>query len=120
MSEIKNYKELIVWQKSFALVTEIYALTKNFPDEERYGFISQVRRSAVSIPSNIAEGRGRGTNQDYARFISIAYSSAAELETLLLLAKEIGYMNSEQLRAIIDNLDEISRMLNKLRINLKS
>ena len=81
---LKTYKELIVWQKSFRLCTQLYKITRAFPSEERFGLTSQIRRAAVSIPSNIAEGYGRGTTPDYIRFLWMANGSVAELETQLL------------------------------------
>lgn len=82
-----NYKELIVWQKSVDLVTEVYAVTKDFPKEEIYSLTSQIRRSAISIPSNIAEGHSRRSQTDYLQFLKIARGSCAELETQLLISK---------------------------------
>jgi four helix bundle protein len=86
MKKIRNYRDLIVWQKSIALVTEVYSITRLFPKEELYGLISQIRRSAVSIPSNIAEGYGRYSTNDYIRFLQIAIGSLYEFQTQL----EIG------------------------------
>lgn len=83
---LKNYKELNVWQKSYALCLKIYGITTKFPNAERYGLTSQIRRSAVSIPSNIAEGYGRETTADYIRMLYISYGSVCELETQILLA----------------------------------
>ena len=83
---LKNYKELKVWQKSYELCLEIYRITAKFPKEERYGLTSQIRRSVVSIPSNIAEGYGRKTTLDYVRMLYISYGSVCELETQILLA----------------------------------
>jgi four helix bundle protein len=88
-----SYKELIVWKKAFALTLEIYKATRNFPKEEQYVLISQMRRSAISIPSNIAEGANRRTTKEYIQFLQVAYGSAAELETQLLLAKELNYLS---------------------------
>jgi four helix bundle protein len=86
---ISAYHSLLIWQKGFELSLIIYRLTKSFPDDERYGLVSQMRRSAVSIPSNIAEGYARGTKISFHQFLRIAHGSAAELETQLLLAKEL-------------------------------
>ena len=86
--KIQSYKELIVWQKAFTLAELVYQLTEQFPEKEKYGLASQMRRAAVSIPSNIAEGKKRGTRKDFVRFLRIADGSVAELETQVLLAKE--------------------------------
>ncbi|MBI4092783.1 MAG: four helix bundle protein [Candidatus Kerfeldbacteria bacterium] len=88
---MKNFKELRVWQKSIKLVTQVYEITKRFPDDEKYGLVIQMRRSAVSIPSNIAEGHMRTTNKDFKQFLSIARGSCAELETQVVIAAELGY-----------------------------
>jgi four helix bundle protein len=88
---VQGYKELIVWQKAMTLVQEVYRITNSFPKEEVFGLTSQIRRAAVSIPSNIAEGRSRRTRKDFGQFLAIAYGSAAELETQLLIAKSLNY-----------------------------
>ena len=106
-----SYRSLVVWQKSFDLSFAIYCLTKDFPDEERYGLTSQMRRSAVSIPSNIAEGYGRGTKVSFHQFLRIAYGSATELETQLLLAGKLGYcgegLEQELLREVMKMINTI-------------
>ncbi|ASW74926.1 four helix bundle protein [Chryseobacterium piperi] len=84
-----NYKELIVWQKSVDLVTEVYSYTKNFPKEEMYGLTNQIRRSSISIPSNIAEGHSRRSQADYIQFLKIARGSCAELDTQLIISKNL-------------------------------
>lgn len=89
MTYLKSYKELIVWQRSIELVEEIFILTGNFPKSELYGIVSQIRRAAISIPSNIAEGYGRKSTKEYSQFYSIAYGSALELETQLIIAKKL-------------------------------
>jgi four helix bundle protein len=109
---IHSYKELIVWQRSIELVVSIYELTDKFPKEEIFGLTSQIRRSAVSIPSNIAEGRSRGTRADYLHFLRISYGSGAELETQLEISKKLlktKVLNYNKVSAL---LDEIMRMLN--------
>jgi len=105
----KSHTDLIVWQKAVELSVEIYRLTETFPSREIYGITNQMRRAVVSIPSNIAEGRNRGTRKDYAHFLHMAYGSAAELETQMIISKQLGYMkNSERAEAL---LQEISKML---------
>lgn len=114
MGQIHSYKELIVWQKAMDLVVLIYKITKNFPEEEKYGLTSQMRRCAVSIPSNIAEGRRRGSQRDYRQFLMVAYGSGAELETQMEIAERLGFMkNAEEIRAK-DLLTEVMKILNKL------
>jgi four helix bundle protein len=89
--KLKSFKELIVWQKAYRLVLEIYKFTYNFPKEETYGLVQQIRRAAISIPSNIAEGYGRKHKTDYHRFVSMAYGSLLELETQYMLSIDLGY-----------------------------
>lgn len=111
---LNSYKELIVWQKSFELVKKIYIITSNFPKAELYGLVSQLRRCAVSIPSNIAEGYTRAHRQEYIQFLRMAFASGAELETQVLLAKELGFINLNDFNSLNDLLTEIMKMLNKL------
>jgi four helix bundle protein len=108
---INSHKDLIVWQKSIKLCKTIYEITKSFPKEEVYGLTSQMRRSAVSIPSNIAEGRSRGTRKDFAQFLRIALGSASELETQIEIARELSYLNEQNVREINSLLDEVSKMI---------
>jgi|SRR3989338_2480067 len=115
---INSYKDLIVWQRAIELVVEIYKLTDKFPKSEIYGLVSQMRRSAVSIPSNIAEGRRRGTKKDYRNFLVIAYGSGAELETQIIISKKLsfGIMDYNKADSL---LDETMKMLNKFLSALK-
>lgn len=94
---MKNFKELIIWEKGIELVKSVYALSKQFPSEEEFGMISQVTRAAVSIPANIAEGSSRKSEKDYARFIRIALGSAFEVQTYLGIAKEMNWSTNEKL-----------------------
>ncbi len=112
--KLVTYKDLIVWQKSMELVTTIYKLTENFPRGELYGLVSQMRRSAVSIPSNIAEGRRRSTRKDYRQFLIIAYGSGAELETQIEIAKRLLFGKDLDHSKADGLLDEVMRMLNKM------
>lgn len=114
-----SYKELIVWQKSIGLVTDLYKLTVSFPKEEIYGLVSQIRRAAVSIPSNIAEGKCRGSKKDFRQFLRIAYGSGAELETQLLIAEKLSFGQKIDYTEINQQLDEIMRMLNTIIMKLK-
>ncbi len=117
---LKNYRDLIVWQKSYRLCLELYRITKKYPKEERYGLTSQIRRAAVSIPSNIAEGYGRKTTADYLRLLYIAYGSVCELETQLLLSGDLNYVNKENLKALKDDTEEVERMLKALIKSLEN
>lgn len=108
---METYRELIVWQKSFNLIPIIYRLTSTLPDTERFGLISQMQRAAVSIPSNIAEGKKRGTKKDFVQFLHIAGGSAAELETQLMATEKIYKIGAKE---ALDMLDEIQRMLTAL------
>ena len=108
---VNNYKDLVVWQKSMELVTDVYELIKLLPKEEIYALSSQMRRSAISIPSNIAEGNQRTTSKDYAKFLSIARGSAAELETQLLICKRLNYLSESQIALSLDLCLEIQKML---------
>ncbi len=110
----KHYKELIVWQKSMDLVTEIYRLTKQLPPDERYSLTDQIRRAVVSIPSNIAEGHGRQTEREFKQFLSIAKGSVSEVETQLLICNRLDYLTEEQTEPVLLLCDEIRRILTKL------
>jgi four helix bundle protein len=107
---VKSYKDLLVWQRSIQLSLSIYRLTQTFPKEERYGLTSQIQRAGVSIPSNIAEGYGRGTRKDYKQFLSIARGSTLEVQTQLLIANELGYCNSAALEQAQSLSEEVSKM----------
>ncbi len=109
-----SYKDLIVWQKSVDLVVAIYELTNSFPKTELYGLVSQMRRSAVSIPSNIAEGRRRGSKKEFRRFLLVAFGSGAELETQIVISKKLNYGYNQDYIQADELLDEVMRMLNKL------
>src|SRR3990167_6595291 len=112
MNMIHSYKDLIIWQKGIHLVTVIYDFTKDFPKEETFGLSSQIKRAAVSIPTNIAEGRFRGSRKDFNNFLRIAYASGAELETELYISENLKFGNIEKLKKVRAILDEEMRMLN--------
>jgi four helix bundle protein len=120
METIKSHKDLKVWRLAMQLAKDIYRLVEEFPKKEEYRLTSQIVRAAVSIPANIAEGNSRGSRKDYANFISIARGSAAELETLLLLAKDIKLAPEEAFQNAIEQTTEIGRMLNALRRSLST
>ena len=107
---MNNYKELIVWQKSMDLVEKVYELTLLFPKDEKYGLISQIQRSAVSIPSNISEGAGRNSNKEFRNFLGIANGSINELSTQLELALRIGYIKNNELEEVLILITEIQKM----------
>jgi four helix bundle protein len=109
---------LLVWRKGIDLVKEIYRMTKPFPAEERFGLISQMRRAAVSVPSNIAEGQARRTTGEFVQFLSQAEGSLAELDTQLILAEELGYAKATQVASAAELVSELRRMLNALRRTL--
>jgi four helix bundle protein len=111
---MKSYKELIVWQKSFDIAIDIYTLTKNFPKEELFGLTSQMRRDAVSISSNIAEGNTRGGTKEYIQFLRIANSSCAELENQLLISEKLGLIKSDDYIRMNLLLVEIMKMLSTI------
>ena len=117
---MKNFKHLEIWKRSMSLVKRIYGLTDNFPKTEIYGITSQIRRSAVSIPSNIAEGCGKNSMADLARFVDIAFGSSFELETQLLLSKDLEYGNASELKACLDELNQIQKMINKYLQSLRA
>ena len=112
--KITSYKDLIVWQRAVELVVAIYDLTSDFPAQEQYGLTSQMRRAAVSVPSNIAEGKTRGTRKDFHHFITIAFASCAELETQLLIAHKLSFGKSEKFAKVDSVFSEVARMLNSL------
>ncbi len=117
---LRNFKELKVWQKSYQLCLEIYKATKRFPKEETYGLISQIRRSAVSVPSNIAEGYGRKTTLEYVRSLYIAYGSNCELETQMLLSGDLGYIEVVKSTKLQNDIGEVERMLKALIKSLEN
>ncbi len=114
-SKPRSYHDLLVWKKGISLAKAIYKLTAEFPPEEKFGLISQMRRAAVSVPSNIAEGQARNTTGEFVQFISHAEGSLAELDTQLILSIELGFTQSDKAKPCIDSVDELRRMLNGLR-----
>lgn len=109
--KIHSYKELIVWQKSIELVKEIYRLTSLFPRGEQFGIVLQIRRAVVSIPSNIAEGYGRRSHKEYLQFYSVAYGSALELETQLIISEQLNFSSPEEFKKANLLLTEVIKML---------
>jgi four helix bundle protein len=112
---LENYKELIAWQKSMVLALEIYRVTRDFPSAELYGLTNQLRRAAVSIPSNIAEGQGRGSGREFERYLRIANGSRQEVETQLLIAEGLGYIDNDTVQVLTNKIVELGRILSGLR-----
>ncbi len=115
----KCFKDLIVWQKSMDVVQMIYGSVEQMPKEEMFSLTNQMKRSAVSIPSNIAEGQSRGSTKEFIQFLSIAQGSKAELETQLIICKRLGYLDNDDVKKILSELSEIGRMLSALISHLK-
>ena len=118
--KLNSYRELEVWKKSIGLVKILYKVTEKFPENERFGLIIQIRRAAVSIPANIAEGWGRETIKNYVQFLRIARGSLFELDTLILIAFELNYISKEQEDIVKTKIEEIGRMLNSMIKKLNS
>ena len=117
---MKDFRTLNVWQKSHTLTLLVYKATKEFPKEELFGITSQLRRSVLSIPTNLAEGCGRGSDKDFKRFVQIAMGSASESEYLLLLCKDLAYISDEESEKLLILVQEVKKMLSSLIIKLKS
>lgn len=119
MGTINSYKDLIVWQKAIELVKEVFELTKQFPKEEMYGISSQMRRAAVSIPSNIAEGSGRRFSNEWSQFYSFAYGSTLELETQLIISRDLKLAPTSSFTKSFALIEEISKIIWTISRNLK-
>lgn len=117
---MRPHEKLNVWKDAIEMVTKVYALTGRFPSEEKFGLISQIRRTAVSVPANIAEGAARQSDKEFLNFISIAQGSASELETELLIAYKLGYFSAEEYGEIYDEVNTIARMLVGLSKTVKT
>ncbi|MBI4819672.1 MAG: four helix bundle protein [Deltaproteobacteria bacterium] len=116
---MQRFTDLKVWQRSHTLTLNVYRTTATFPDAERFGLISQIRRAAVSVPANIAEGSKRATRKDYARFLNIAEGSAAELEYFMILARDLGLIPEDRSNELRDEIQEIAKMLFGLRTKVE-
>jgi len=114
----QNYKDLVVWQKGIALAKIIYGLTQNFPSTEKFGLVAQMRRAAVSVPSNLAEGQARHTTGEFVQFISHAEGSVAELDTQLILSSELRFCDHPSMASAFELIEELRRMLNVIRRKL--
>jgi len=117
---MREFRDLKVWQKAYGLTLSIYKLTSTYPSEERYGVTSQLRRAAVSITNNIAEGSKRKSQVDFARFLNMAEGSAGEIDCLLMLSKDLGYVSADALGPLAQELGEIGKMLYTLRSKVES
>ena len=117
---MKDFKSLKVWEKSHSFTLKVYKLSLIFPKDELYGLTSQVRRSASSIPTNIAEGCGRGSDADFARFLQMAFGSASETEYILLLVKDLNYISENDYDNLFQDITEIKKMLATFIIKLKN
>ena len=117
---VKSYQDLAAWQNARELNYEIYQVTKEFPQDERFGLISQIRRAAVSIPSNIAEGYGRGSRADYIRFLRIARGSLFEVETQLILSSDLGFVNDDLRNELNEKITAVARPLSGLIRSLET
>jgi len=115
-----SYRDLIAWQKAFSLVIEVYRDTDLFPKSEMYGLTGQIRRAAVSVVSNIAEGQGRKSRGEFEQFLGHAKGSLAELETQLLLANALGYLSNDRLNELLARCDAVSRLVNGLMQSLRA
>ena len=121
MGEIKSYKDLLIWQKGIKIVSLVYQLAKSFPQEELYVLTSQIKRAAVSVPSNIAEGYGRNTDKSFSHFLDISRGSLFEIETQLHIANELGFITTQHLyNDILSQIEEESKMINAFSKTLKN
>ena len=116
---MNNFRELIVWQKSITLVVEIYEISRTFPKEEKYNLVSQMQRSATSIPSNIAEGAGRNTNNYFKHILTISIGSSHELETQIIISNKLGYINEDNCGKLLGELTGIQKMLYALHNSMQ-
>ncbi|MEY4963289.1 MAG: hypothetical protein RLZZ323_608 [Bacteroidota bacterium] len=114
-----QFKNLEIWKRSRLFCSKIYAVTSNFPDNEKFGITNQLRRASVSIPSNIAEGSSRASNKDFSRFLEIAIGSAYEIETQLLISNDLEFLEFDTLEILLTELEEIIKMISKFRTTLK-
>ena len=117
--KVKSYQDLETWKQAMALVVEVYRVTKLFPKEELFGLTSQVRRAAVSIPSNIAEGQGRDSTKEFLHHLSIAYGSLCEAETQILIAKKLDYLGQQDYESLLDLAGRVGRLINGLSKSLQ-
>ena len=120
LNKAKHYKELLIWQKGMSLAKDVYGLTARFPGDERFGLVSQMRRAAVSVPSNIAEGQARHGTREFLQFLSHASGSLAELETQLLLSVDMKYCSENDVESVTGLISELQKMIAALRRTLEN
>lgn len=120
MSDIKSYKDLLIWQKGIQIVKEVYMLCKLLPNDELYGLQSQLKRASISIPSNIAEGYGRNYTKNYKQFLAFSRGSLLEVETQIIIAIELNYISAEKCNKVLDLINEENKMLNAFINSIKS
>lgn len=118
MSKVESHRELLVWQKAMDMAVAIYELSARFPSKEIYRLVVQITRSAASVPANIAEGKGRASQRDYAHFVAIARGSLMETETYVMLSIRLGYAKQDEAKPVLELITEISKMLTVLRMRL--
>lgn len=116
---VLNYTELVAWQKAMDLVEAIYSVTRRFPPDERYGLTPQIRRAAISIPSNIAEGQGRSGRREFLHHLSIAHGSLRELETQMMIARRLGYLRESDAKGLLEHAGAVGRLINGLLRSLR-
>jgi len=119
MAEVKSYKDLLIWQKGIDLVIEVYKAVRSFPREELYALSDQIRRSSVSVPSNIAEGQARQHTTEFRQFLHVSLGSLAELDTQTIIANKLGYLSEETLLSISNGITELRKMISSLISKLK-
>ncbi len=112
--KIGTYKDLIVWQKAILLVTDVYKLTKTFPQDDRFGLVSQLNRAVISVPSNIAEGWGRELSKNYLQFLRVSRGSLMEAETMILISKNLNYIDEKEFKEISKKIEEVGKILQGL------
>src|SRR2546423_1324770 len=117
--EIKSFRNLIVWQKAMNFVAEVYHASASFPSDERFGLTAQLRRSAVSVPSNIAEGHGRESTREFLNFLSVAYGSLNEAQTQIMIAERLAFLGNEKTAPLLELGSEVAKMINGLQKSLK-
>lgn len=116
---MKQFQDLMVWQKAHQLALKVYQITIRFPSEERYGLVNQMRRSAISVPANLVEGHKRGSKREFANFMSIAEGSLEELKYYLQLSKDLGYLAEETMGGVYRDAEEVGRMLHGLKLHIR-
>ena len=117
-NRVRSFRELLVWQKGIELTKEVCSLTHHFPAEEKFGLVSQLRRAAVSVPSNVAEGQARRSSAEFSQFLSVSLGSLAELETQLIIASELGITSGTEIDPLLSRIHELQKMLHSLRSKL--